>query len=59
MITDILTNGSTVKNHISLKRYSDTVQHREIRSDRGSWIVNEFFLHLSLFIINDTFKTGD
>ena len=25
MKTDILTNGSTVKNHISLKRYSNTV----------------------------------
>ena len=26
------------------KRYSDTVQHRELRSDRGSWFTNEFFL---------------
>ena len=26
------------------KRYSDTVQHGELRSDRGSWFINEFFL---------------
>ena len=41
------------------KRFSDTVQHREFRSDRGSWFINEFFLKLALFNINDTFKTGD
>ena len=35
------------------------MQHRELRSDRGSWFVNEFFLQLSLFNIHDTFKTGD
>ena len=38
------------------KRYSDTVQHRELRSDRGSWFINEFFLQFSLFNIHDTFK---
>ena len=31
----------------------------ELRSDRGSWLVIEFFLPLSFFNINDTFKTGD
>ena len=37
MNKDILTNGSTVKNHISFKkRYSNTVQQGELRSDRGS-----------------------
>ena len=34
--------GTKTTSH--LKRYSDTVQHRELRSDRGSWFVNEFFL---------------
>ena len=35
------------------------MQHGELRSDRGSWFVNEFFLQFSLFNIYDTFKTGD
>ena len=26
------------------KRYSDTMQHVELRSDRGSWFINKFFL---------------
>ena len=34
------------KTHLTHKRYSDTVQHRERLSDRGSWFVNEFFLKL-------------
>ena len=34
------------KPHLKKKRYSDTVQHRELRSDRGSWFVDEFFLKL-------------
>ena len=38
------------------KTYSDTVQHRERRSDRGSWFVNEFFLQFSFFNINGTFR---
>ena len=38
---------------------NDTVQQRELRSDRGSWFVNKFFLKLSLFNIHDTFKTGN
>ena len=59
MKTDIPMNGSMIKNHISLKRDSDTLQHGELRSDRGSWFVNEFFLQFSLFNINDTFKTGE
>ena len=41
------------------KRYADTVQHRELRSDHGSKFVNEFFLQFSLFNIHDTFKLGD
>ena len=32
------------KPHLNKKRYSDTVQHRELSSDRGSWFVNEIFL---------------
>ena len=41
------------------KRYSDTVQHWELRSDRGSWFINEFFLKCALFNIHDTFKAGN
>ena len=41
------------------KRYSDTVQHGELRSDRGSWSLNESFLKLALFNIHDTFKEGN
>ena len=46
------------KLHLILKRYSDTVQHRELRFDRGSWFFNEFFLKLAFFNIHDTFKAG-
>ena len=49
-------NGS--KTTSQLKRDSDAVQHGELRSDRGSRLVNEFFLQFSSFDINDTFKTG-
>ena len=35
------------------------MQHGELRSDRGSWLVSEFFLQFSFFNINDTFKTGE
>ena len=35
------------------------MQHRELRSDRGSRLVNEFFLKLAFFNIHDTFKAGD
>ena len=62
MNTDILMNGSTVKNHLSKKkkkRYLDTMQHGELRSDRGSRLVNEFFLRFLSFNFNDTFKTGE
>ena len=41
------------------QRYSDTMQHRELRSDRGSWFINEFFLKLAFFNIHDTFKAGN
>ena len=50
-------NGQKTTCH--LKRYSDTVQHRELRSDRGSWFVSEFFLQFALFNIHVTFKAGD
>ena len=33
--------------------------NRELRSDRGSCFVNEFFLQCSFFNIHDTFKAGD
>ena len=59
MKTDILTSGSKVKNHISEKRFSDTMQHGELRSDRGSLLVNEFFSQFSLVNIYDAFKTGE
>ena len=35
------------KPHLIKKRYSDTKQHGELRSDRGSWFVIEFCLHPS------------
>ena len=44
-------NGQKTTSH--LKRYSDTMQYGELRSDR------EFFLKLALFNIHDTFKTGN
>ena len=47
------------KPHLIKKRYSDTVQHGELRSDRGSWFINEFFLKLAFFNIHDTFKAGN
>ena len=47
------------KQHLIKKRYSDTVQHGDLRSDRGSWLVNEFFLQFSLFDIHDAFKAGN
>ena len=59
MNTDILMSGSKVKNHISLKTDSDTVQHGELRSDRASWFVNVFFLQFSFFNNYDTFKAGN
>ena len=47
------------KNFSGSKRFSDTVQHGELRSDRGSWFINEFFLQFSSFNIHDTFKAGN
>ena len=35
------------KPHLVKKRYLDTMQHRELRSDRGSWFVNEFFFQVA------------
>ena len=47
------------KPHLIQKRYSDTVQHRELRSDRGSRLVIEFFIQFSFFNIHDTFNAGN
>ena len=38
------------------KRYSDTVKHGELRSDRGSWFINEFFLKLVYLTTHDIFN---
>ena len=38
------------KPHIMKKRYSNTMQHGELRSYLGSRLVNEFFLKLAFFI---------
>ena len=38
------------------KRYSDTVQYGELRSDRGSWFINEFFLKLVYLTNHDIFN---
>ena len=35
------------------------MQHGELRSDRGSRLVNEFFLRFSSFNFIDTFKTEE
>ena len=35
------------------------MRHGELRSYRGSRLVNEFFLQFSSFNLNDTFKTGE
>ena len=47
------------KPHLIKNGLRITMQHGELRSDRGSRLVNEFFLQFSLFNINDTFKAGD
>ena len=41
------------------KRYSDTVKFGKLRTDRGSWFINEFFFKLAFFNIHDTFKAGN
>ena len=41
------------------KRYSETGQFWELRSDRGSWLIGEFSLNVALLNINDTFKAGN
>ena len=35
------------------------MKHGELRSDRGSRLVSEFFIPFSSFNFNDTFKTGE
>ena len=57
MKTDILMSGSTVKKHISFKTVFEHNVRGELRSDRGSMLI-EFFLKLAFFNIHDTFKTG-
>ena len=47
------------KPHLILKRDSDARHHGELRSDRGSRLVNEFFLQFSSFNLNDIFETGE
>ena len=41
------------------KRYSDTVQHGELRSYRGSRLISEFVLRILSVNIKVTFKTGE
>ena len=53
MNMDILTSGSTVKNHISFKT---VFGYSVIR--KTSWFINEFFLKLALFNFHDTFEAG-
>ena len=43
------------KPHLIKNGFGNTMQYGELRSDRGSWFVIEFFLKLSFFNINDTF----
>ena len=35
------------------------MQHGKLRTDRGSWLVSEFFFQFSLLNINNTFKAGE
>ena len=35
------------------------MQYGELRTNRGSWFINEFFLKLALFNIHDTFNAGN
>ena len=58
MKTDILMDQWS-KTTFHQKRDSDTMQHGELRSDRVSRLVNEFFLRFSFFNINDTVNAGD
>ena len=41
------------------RRDSDTMEHGELRSYRGSRLVSEFFLRFSSFNFSDTFKTRE
>ena len=60
MNTDTLwIDRSTVKNHISWKRYSNTMQNGKFRTNRGSWFISEFFVKLASFNTHDTFKDGN
>ena len=54
-------NGSMVKKKKTshLKRESDTMQYGELRSYRGSRLVNESVLQLLSVNFKDTFKTGE
>ena len=35
------------------------MQQGDLRSDRGSWFINEFFLKFAFFNIHDIFKAGN
>ena len=47
------------KNTSHLKRDSNTMQHGEIRSYRGSRLVSEFVLRFLSVNFKDTYKTGE
>ena len=51
--------ASGQKPHLIENGFRIQCNTRELRSDRGSWFVSEFFLKLALFNIYDTFKAGD
>ena len=52
-------NGSMVKKHTSFENGFRIQCNRVLRSFRGTWLVNEFFIQFSSFNLTDTFKTGD
>ena len=39
------------------KRFSNTLQYGKLRTNRGSWFINEFFLKLAYYTTHDTFVT--
>ena len=59
MKTDILWVDQRSRTTSHQKRDSDSLQHGELRSDRGSRLVSKFFIQFSSFNFNDTFKAGN
>ena len=47
------------KPHLIKNRIRIQCKYWKLRTNRGSWFINEFFLKFSSFNINDTFKTGE